>query len=167
MSKFSADEIFEMAEQIERNGASFYHKAAAQTANEQTRQVLEDLARMEDEHGATFAAMRAELTGAETAHTSFDPQGQVGLYLRAFVDGKVFDVGADPAAQLSGSETLQEVLGKAIALEKDSIVFYLGIRQVVPGKLGAEKIERIIQEEMSHIRILSDALDAGIIDRGG
>ena len=28
-TKFSADEIYEMAEQIERNGAAFYRKAAA------------------------------------------------------------------------------------------------------------------------------------------
>ncbi|MCH7559530.1 MAG: rubrerythrin, partial [Planctomycetes bacterium] len=60
---FNADEVFEMAEQIERNGAKFYRAAAKKFP--ELSQVLSDLAVMEDEHEKTFAAMRAELSGTE------------------------------------------------------------------------------------------------------
>lgn len=72
---FNADEIFEMAEQIERNGAKFYRAAAEKFSA--VRQVLLDLAAMEDEHQSTFAAMRAQLTAPEQQPILFDPEGQV------------------------------------------------------------------------------------------
>jgi len=47
---FNADEIFEMAEQIERNGASFYRKSAESIDDPAEKKLLLDLAAMEDEH---------------------------------------------------------------------------------------------------------------------
>ena len=89
---FNADEVFEMAEQIERNGAKFYRKAADKTSDAATKQELLDLAEMEDQHEKTFAAMRSELSGPEMAVTVFDPEGDAGRYLRAMADGHVFDL---------------------------------------------------------------------------
>ena len=63
MINFNADEIFEMAEQIERNGAKFYRKAA-ESIDSKSRDLLLGLAAMEDEHQKTFAAMRGELSDA-------------------------------------------------------------------------------------------------------
>ena len=56
--EFNADEIFEIAEQIERNGAGFYRRAAEAVEDSQKRRILLDLASREDEHEKTFAAMR-------------------------------------------------------------------------------------------------------------
>jgi len=155
---FNADEIFEMAEQIERNGAKFYRKVAEGTEDEGTKQFLLELAAMEDDHERTFAAMRAELSAEERTSTVFDPEGEAGMYLQAMADGYVFDVRADPAELLTGEETIAEVLGTAIGLEKDSIVFYLGIKEMVPEKLGKDRMNAIIKEEMSHITTLSNKL---------
>jgi rubrerythrin len=46
----------------------------------------------------------------------------------------------------------------AMAAEKDSIVFYLGMKDLVPENLGKDKIDQIIKEEMSHIRLLGKEL---------
>ena len=46
----------------------------------------------------------------------------------------------------------------AIQAEKDSIAFYLGMKDMVPEELGNNKIDSSIKEEMSHIRILSEKL---------
>ena len=56
---FNADEIFEMAEEIERNGAKFYREAAQKAADKQVKQMLLDMAAMEDGHLVTFQQMRA------------------------------------------------------------------------------------------------------------
>jgi rubrerythrin len=53
-----------------------------------------------------------------------------------------------------------EILKSAIEAEKDSIVFYLGMKEEVPENLGKNRIEAIIKEEMGHIRLLSKQLVA-------
>jgi len=156
--KYNADEIFEMAEQMERNGAKFYRKAAEACSSVKSRQTLLDLAAMEDEHEKTFASMRKNLTAQETAQTVFDPDNQAALYLQAFADGHVFDVKEEPCDRLTGRETMEEVLRIAIGLERDSIAFYLGIKASVPERLGRDKVDAVIQEEMSHVTLLSSQL---------
>ena len=53
---------------------------------------------------------------------------------------------------------MEEILKTAITAEKDSIVFYLGMKDVVPTHLGKEKLDDIIKEEMGHISLLSKEL---------
>ena len=73
-----------MAEQLERNGAAFYRRAATADGLATDQQaLLLRLASMEDDHEQTFREMRAELTGKEKAPTVFDPDGEAALYLRA------------------------------------------------------------------------------------
>ena len=161
---FNADEIFEIAEQIERNGAAFYRRAAELALGDKARDLLVGLAEMEDRHEKTFVAMRADVRKQRPDWCAdlADPDGanQVTLYLRAVAEGKVFDLKSDPAAALSAKESLASILKTAIGLEKDSIVFYLGIKDAVPENLGKDKIDNIIREEMTHITILSRDLAA-------
>ena len=157
MITFNADEIFEMAEQIERNGAKFYRKAA-EHADADTRSLLLTLAIMEDLHEKTFAAMRAELTPADRKPNVYDPDNQGALYLQAMADSQVF--GTDPSEALSGQESADEILRTAIDLEKDSIVFYQSMKAVVPATAGLEKLNAIINEEIGHIVTLTKQLEA-------
>ncbi len=102
--------------------------------------------------------MRAELSvGAHTVST-FDPENQAALYLQAVANGKVFDLKKDPSDLLSEGITLKDILQTAIGLEKDSIVFYTGIEDMVPEKLGKERIKDIIKEERGHIVFLNKQL---------
>ena len=52
---FNPDEILEMAEQIERNGARFYRQAAQGAQDAGVRELLQKLATMEDGHEKLFA----------------------------------------------------------------------------------------------------------------
>ena len=157
---FSADEMFEIAERIERNGAEFYRKAAKGSSDGKIRSFLEQLAVMEVAHEKTFAAMRAELACSDRLPAAFDPGDEVGTYLQTMVDGKVFDVKTDPSEQLTGRETPQDILKTAIGMEKDSIVFYLGLEEYVPAESGKDKVRAIIKQEMGHIALLNDKLMA-------
>ena len=151
---FNADEIFEMAEQIERNGAKFYRDAAESAAAYSNKDLLLGLSKMEEAHEKTFQSMRTALTSAEKASTVFDPTGEASLYLRALADTRVFfEKEIDTTSML-------EILKSAIEAEKDSIVFYLGMKEAVPATLGQDRIDNIIKEEMGHIRLLSKELVA-------
>jgi len=67
-------------------------------------------------------------------------------------------VETDPSERITGKETPEEILRMALELEKDSVVFYQGIREIVPERLGKGRIEAIIKEEMKHITQLSSQL---------
>lgn len=155
---FNADEIFEIAEQIERNGARFYRKAVGLTSDAKAKGLFDELARMEDRHLKLFQEMHAALAGAEKGSTVFDPEGQGALYLQALADSRVFDTSVDPSAWLTGKESPTQVLRMAIGLEKDSVAFYAGIREMVPETMGKDKVDKIIGEEMSHVTILNKEL---------
>lgn len=157
---FNASEIFEMAEQIERNGIKFYRKAAEGVSDKGTRQVLLDLADMEAEHEKTFAEMRKQLSDREREPMVFDPDNEMALYLQAVADGHVFDLKYDLSKQLTGAESVEDILKLAIGAEKDSIVFYLGLKDFVPVKAGKDKVEAIIKEEMGHIAVLNQKMAA-------
>ena len=149
---FNADDVFEMAEQLERNGSKFYRRAAEATSEPANKEFLLELAAMEDQHEKTFIAMRAELSDKEKESTVFDPEGEAALYLRALADTRVFfekeiDVGS-----------MKNILKSAITAEKDSIVFYLGMKDAVSEDLGKDRLDNIIKEEMGHIKLLSRKL---------
>ena len=149
---FNADEVFEIAEQIERNGARFYRSVAQNITETDKKQLLIDLAEMEDEHEQTFKSLRSKLSTDEKVQTTFDPNGDSEKYLRALADTRVF------YEREVDTSSFKEILKSAITAEKDSIVFYLGIKDVVPAHLGKDKLDDIIKEEMSHISLLSKVL---------
>ncbi len=159
---FTADEIFEMAEQIERNGAQFYRSSADGVKEPSSRELLMNLAAMEDDHEKTFVAMRSDLSVTEKAAATFDPNNEAVLYLKALADSRVFVEKQIPnleaMADRSDDDIMQEILKYAIGAEKESIVFYLGMKDAVPESLGRGRLEAIIKEEMAHIRMLSNRL---------
>ena len=156
---FNADEILKMAEQIERNGARFYRSAAGAGFDQRVTSKLLELAEMEDSHEKTFATMRGELDNRETESLAFDPDGETERYLMAMADSSLFDQTVDPSDQVRG-KTIVEILHIAIETEKASILFYLGLRNLVPERLGKGKIEHVVEEEMGHIALLRSQLTA-------
>jgi rubrerythrin len=155
---FNADEIFEMAEEIERNGAKFYRKAAENAATKDVKEMLLNMAVMEDGHEKTFAEMRTELSDAEKQQTSFDPLGEATLYLQTMADAHGTEGKKSLDMELTGNETVKEILTIAMGAEKDSIAFYAGLRALVPSQVGKDKVDKIIAEEMSHVTILGGQL---------
>ncbi|MCJ7615251.1 MAG: ferritin family protein [Desulfobacterales bacterium] len=155
---FNADEIFEIARQIEKNGAEFYKLAAEIVDKPSVRKLLLELAAMEIEHEKTFISLRANLSDQEKEKTVFDPEDESVLYLKALADSRIFlkkDI-PDVLTNMNQAEKdfAKKIIKYAMAAEKDSIVFYLGMKDLVPENLGKDKIDQIIKEEMSHIRLL-------------
>jgi rubrerythrin len=154
---FNASEIFEIAEQIERNGTRFYHKAAELFDEHQIRNMFLELVNWETKHQEVFRDMRKQLShksrelptvGSEAG--LFTPKAMAGL--------AVFGIKPDPSEELTGKESIVDVLKKAIIKEKDSIVYYTGLKEFIPTRADRDKIDDIIKEELRHIRILSQSL---------
>jgi len=157
---FNADEVFAMAEKIEENGAAFYRRAADLHGGTEgaDADLLLRLAAMEDRHKATFASMRAELGDRMREDTAADPYMEASLYLNALSDSHGGEGTVSATEALTGEETIENILLKAVELEQGSIVFYDGLKDMVPPKLGQGKIEAIIAEEKHHVTILMGEL---------
>ena len=150
---FNAQEIFEMAIQMERDGEAFYRQAAEEMSDSGVIELLSKLAEMEVEHEKTFTRMKDAFLQKETE--LFDPDGDAVLYLRSLAEGKIFD----RDKTISSGETPEDVMETAIGLEKDSISYYVGIQRLVPNELGQNQIDEIIREEMRHVIMLRKELN--------
>jgi len=157
---FNADEIFEMAEQIERNGARFYGEVATKASDRTMKEMFLNLAAMEDGHLHTFQEMRRGLSDQEKGGTPFDPDNEAALYLQAMADTKGFEGMRSPTQKLTGKESMQELFEIAIEAEKNSVVFYVGLKGVVGERAGRDKVESIIREEVGHAAQLRRQLAA-------
>jgi len=154
---YTADEIYEIAEQIERNAAEFYREAAERCPNEETCKLLLDMSEIENKHLETFQNMRVKLA-EEVGLSIFDPFGRSAMYLQAIADARSWEGRRNPMQALSGSETVKEIIEIALESEKEMVVFYVGLRDLVYFKAGKDKVEEIIIEELCHISALSRML---------
>jgi rubrerythrin len=147
---FHADEVLQMAAQIERNGGLFYRKAAE--IYEEGKELLLEIAAQEDQHLALFEHMRDEYAERVEQLESFDPTGEAAAYLETMANTHVFDLGnSDPSALLKEVKSLNDIIDIAIQAEKDSIAFFGAMLQMVPENMGKEKVNALLNEEMKHI----------------
>ena len=156
---FNADEVFEMAIRIENNGAAFYRKAAGLQSDTDNKIFLEGLANMEDQHRKIFTEMRTTLIEKDKSPKVFDPYDELSQYLAAMADTMGGEGSPSVADSLTGDETLEEILQTAVGLEKDSILFYLGLKDLIPLQSGQARIDEIIREERRHVAQLSNRLE--------
>jgi rubrerythrin len=156
--RFNADEILGIAVGIEQNGQKFYRRAAQIVKKAELGKVLLELADWEAGHERLFADMRAQLTDDERTSTAFDPDDESGLFLQAVADGHVFVANKDAAALLKGKEGAGEIFRIALDFERDSILFFLGMKDMVPVRLGADKVDGVVKEEMRHVGYLQKQL---------
>jgi len=155
---FNADEIYNIAEQIERNGQKFYSDSAERVKEPLAKQVLQDLADMEAEHLKTFQALHARLSEQARDQITWDPDGQAGAYLQAAADSHVFKTSADPTSLLEDNADARQILELALQFEKDTVIYFLGVADMVPERLGKADVLGLVKQEQGHIALIQRTL---------
>lgn len=158
----TADDVFAMAVRIEENGNAFYVGAAEMTVDPQVKKLFEDLALMEAGHIQAFKALRSQLPSSPTGSV-WDPEGLAESYLQAAADTHIFTVEA-AKPRLAAVKTPLEALDMALQFEKDSMAFFLGMKEILPDPSGKSELDKLIMQEMDHFRMLTAAkrqLEAG------
>ncbi len=151
---FNVDEIFEMAEQIERNAARFYRDAAKRASDGAVQKMFIDMAAMEDGHLRIFQDMRKKLSPEEKEQSAFDPENEAVLFLQTMADNHGTEGKISRTEKLTGQESIREILNIAVVAEKESVVFYTAIKELVDKDTGRDKVEEIISEELGHLAVL-------------
>jgi len=151
----NADEVFAIAVQMENNAAAYYRRAAELQSDSANAGTLQRLAEMEDDHKATFAAYREQAKTSGKSE-SLSPDG--GLFLAAIAGGYPVEGSPSKADELAGDESMKDIVHTAVELEKKAILFYLGIKDAIDDASDIEKIDKIINDEKSHVVTLLDEL---------
>ncbi len=151
---FTGSELVNIAVGIEQSGAAFYGSLAQSAKDEKSRSMWEYLALEETKHIEIFRRMLGSLSDYAPPETYTE---EYDLYLRALIDSAVFrnDDDARRIAQKVGSAS--EAILIALSAEKDSILFYLNLRELVL-RPQREAVDRVIEEEKAHVRQLSALL---------
>jgi len=149
---FSGSELVNIAIGIERRGVIFYDIRTKSTKNVTARDVFQHLANMEREHIQIFQNM---LTEAEKYQIPEAYAEEYAAYLQALVDNAVFtdDFITSEMVTKAGSDIRAIELG--IRAEKDSILFYYGMKEITPQRAQAT-VSKILAEEKTHLRQLSE-----------
>jgi rubrerythrin len=155
---FNADEIFKIGVEIEKNGYAFYSAAAARSENNDTKKLLSELAHWEEKHIEIFEKLRKELSALKDIMEEFDPDNMVHLYLKSIADSRVFVKGQKMDGELEKCKSPSDVLSAALAFEKDSVVFYSSMKEIVRSDLGKADVDKLISEELLHVGILTQEL---------
>lgn len=154
--KFTADEALKMAEKIKRGGIEFYRSAAKGVRDAETRKVLLELAELEEKHRKVFADLRDGLT-EEQRRTIYAPE-ESEFYMRAVHQGEVFDTGGHAASLIAAAKSTEEILRTAMSMEKDCLIFYVTVVNLLPPGYGKDEITGLLNDEQRHIGMLSNAL---------
>jgi len=162
--KFNTSEVLEIAEQIKSNAAGFYYKAAELFADLEIRNVLFELADRENKYEDVFADMRKQLSeeGQEIGSSEFEYYTLPNV--RAMAGLTVFSIKPYLSHQLTGQESKQEILKKALKNEMDIIVFFRGLKDHFAWDQAArDEINGIIEEEIRLINILRQLLEEALV----
>jgi rubrerythrin len=157
---YNADEILEIAVTIERNANAFYTRAAEVVSGEEAKSLFHELAAWEVGHVDLFEGMRAKFAAAKEQLWLPDLDNESGRYLQAIADGKIFDVRRIDEELAALTDDPHAILMSALQREKDAVIFYLALKEMVPENLGKDDVQKIIEEEMSHVRYIADRLAA-------
>ena len=153
---FSGSELLEVALGIEKNGTAFYQALADKTKNKDAKAIYDYLAGEEKKHLNAFQGM-LDSVGKYQPPESYP--GEYMLYLKSLVDSTVFTdlTTAQRKAEKTSSET--EALDIGIQAEKDSILFYVEMQNLVSPP-ARRVVSGIIDEEKSHLKQLSELKQA-------
>jgi rubrerythrin len=154
----TADQLFGIGVEIEKNGRTFYAAAASNAAGSSIKKLLNELAQWEKKHIEIFTALRAGLPPQAKEENLYDPSDEIAQYIKATADSHVFIKNSSMEALAAGCKTPQDIMNIALSFEKDSVVFYASVREAVAEGQGKAEIELLIHEELTHIGFLTREL---------
>lgn len=148
---FSGSELINIAINIEKCGIAFYDIMSKSTEKSACA-VFRYLADMERQHAKIFQDM---LAGADKTKPPDSNDEEYQGYLQALVNSAVFTDEMTTSELANRVSSDIEAFELGIEAEKDSILFYYEMRDVMPPR-AQPTVSRIIGEEKSHLRQLTE-----------
>lgn len=146
---FSAKELIDVAIREEQTGSTYYRALAEKTDSEELEMFALEVAAMEDEHERRFRKLRDELGEYEPTGESYG--GEYESYMSYLLEGRIFPAGQDGVELAERQADDREAIETAMALERNTLLFYHEMIRFVPERHRGV-LDEIIEEERQHVR---------------
>jgi len=153
---FAGSEIVEIGIEIEKNGKDFYEALANLTKDEVTKDIFKFLAAQEQQHIATFEKI------LDAVHKYEPPEsypGEYFAYMKALASEHIFTKQDQGKEIAKSAKNDKEAIDLGIKFEKESILFYEGMKKVVP-ESQIKPVDALIAQENNHLLKLYNVKDA-------
>ena len=149
---FSAYEIIDIAEKLEKNGEKVYREAIDRTEDPSLKELLKWMADEEVKHAEWFSELKSQVELNEDHHLIREMSGDL---VSEFVGEQSFSLKEVDFSAIKDSRELIEVF---IEFEWDTILFYEMLESFIIDEETSEKLNRIMDEEKDHISKLQELL---------
>ena len=159
MNFFSKNEVVEMAVKIEQTGYLFYDNAIKR--KDMSSKAIELITLLRDEekvHERTFESLRDMFDLKVMKETISWEEGRG--YLNVIVKSHIFNEPESAINLALKAKNEKEIIDYAITFEKDTLLFFHSIIKYVENEKAIKAIEKIIDEEISHVVKLKKIQDA-------
>lgn len=157
MKDLSINDVLDIAVRAEDLGARAYADLAKKFSdNEELRELFESLARDEIEHKLFFAELAKKSSNLKVSLAEVDRQFLNGVDISKFFE----------PIQNSQNMSQTEIFKLIYDFEKESVLFYVGIRDIVTDEKIIDEIIRVEKDHMTRIMkfIVTDSKYRGIKD---
>lgn len=152
---FKVNEVVSIAVEIEKRGEAFYKDMAEKAKDEKVKGILSFLAGEEVKHQQYFSDMLSRLDSMQIPAGS--DEAEYWAYVNDLIDSHFLFNDHWNEKVISWVSTDREVIHLAMGFEKDSILFFMEMKGLVPSG-EVKTIEACIEEERRHLRQLAGVL---------
>jgi rubrerythrin len=149
---FRANELVAMAVEIEKRGESFYRDMSRRVTKPVVKEALEFLAEEEAKHEARFSELKSRLDPMELPTGS--AESEYWAYVNDLIGSHFLFLDSISQKLISTLSTDKEIVHLAMSFEKESILFFMEMRGLIPHS-EHPVVDACIEEERSHLRKLS------------
>lgn len=147
-SFFRANEIANIAVEIEKKGRQFYLRLEEAAKTPETRELFHYLAVEETKHQKIFQDLADRLGDIELPAWATDDE--YGSYIQGLVESHALFSDESVEKQLSALEDEKDAIRMAMNFEKDTLLFFVEMETFVPESEKAA-VKECAQEEKLHL----------------
>ena len=151
------NELFQIAMKVERNASDFYKKAADLCDNVRASELFMRLHSWECEHLDAIGVMYSKYTQESWDSGEYLPNKLETPEAALMAGLAVFGIHPNPSDELSGSENCMQAMDLAVRKEKDTIVFFKGLKGFMTDPEAHRNVDLIVDEEFQQISHLEQA----------
>ena len=152
---FSANEIAKSAVEIERKGRAFYLRLEEAAKTEKTRKLFNYLAQEEAKHEEIFQGLFDRLGNINLP--AWATEHEYAEYLQGLIESHALFSDETVAKRMDALEDEREGILMAMSFEKDTLLFFKEMEDLVPDSEKAA-VKECAQEERVHLARLQAML---------
>ncbi len=147
-------EVLKIAQKIEEEGLRFYTEAMENAESEEIKKIFGLLAEEEKAHASLFSKLYLGAKESSNSDDEYIFDEATSAYLKAISDTAVFNTNSLTNSKTKDVRNSKDALLLGIQAEKDAILFYTKLNEVVKFENTKKYLKELVEEEKGHLEHL-------------